>query len=459
MAEASALPPAFNIVKPSTTGIPGEELRLMTFDPAGNLWVAGRWPFWEESGVAMLSADQLQANPLPGGGFDTGAWKVWSSVQNPIPSPYLCDMEFSADGTMWLASEGGLTRFRPNAPSPADRWFTYTPANSPLIVSSVLSIAIDSNGNIWVCNADVNQSRGLFKLNPQTNQWTHVIIQAIGGSPQLPSSVTLGNNNHILVSMVSSGGFAEFDGSSWTMRSMAQPLDGLLQDAQGNVWAISSASGNGLWKWNGSSWQNWPTVGGTITMTGLGKDRDGVVYVSTWYGGVYKMINDTPAFFVDADNIPRSVIGRPNGDIWINNYGGNGTPGTARQYTAGGQLLRRINTYNSGLPDYFNDHIKRVRANPPPKGGLKVVLRIPPEGWEVPPDSFFQNNFFLLPGLVEAVRQFRKEVGHGNAINIHVTLIPHLGSATIETRTAMGVLAARNTVAVLRGQAPLTPVT
>jgi glyoxylate reductase len=41
----------------------------------------------------------------------------------------------------------------------------------------------------------------------------------------------------------------------------------------------------------------------------------------------------------------------------------------------------------------------------------------------------------------------------------NVTLIPHLGSATIETRTAMGVLAARNTVAVLRGQAPLTPVT
>jgi glyoxylate reductase len=41
----------------------------------------------------------------------------------------------------------------------------------------------------------------------------------------------------------------------------------------------------------------------------------------------------------------------------------------------------------------------------------------------------------------------------------NVTLIPHLGSATIETRTAMGVLAARNAVAVLRGQAPLTPVT
>jgi tRNA/tmRNA/rRNA uracil-C5-methylase (TrmA/RlmC/RlmD family) len=52
----------------------------------------------------------------------------------------------------------------------------------------------------------------------------------------------------------------------------------------------------------------------------------------------------------------------------------------------------------------LNEQIRHVRAHPPPKGGIKVVLRIPPEDWEVPPDSFFQNNFFLLPGLVSVVR-------------------------------------------------------
>jgi glyoxylate reductase len=40
----------------------------------------------------------------------------------------------------------------------------------------------------------------------------------------------------------------------------------------------------------------------------------------------------------------------------------------------------------------------------------------------------------------------------------NVVLLPHLGSATIETRTAMGVLAARNAVAVVRGERPPTPV-
>ncbi|MBE1497731.1 lactate dehydrogenase-like 2-hydroxyacid dehydrogenase [Amycolatopsis lexingtonensis] len=39
-----------------------------------------------------------------------------------------------------------------------------------------------------------------------------------------------------------------------------------------------------------------------------------------------------------------------------------------------------------------------------------------------------------------------------------VVLSPHLGSATVETRTAMAVLAARNVVAVLAGRTPLTEV-
>lgn len=57
----------------------------------------------------------------------------------------------------------------------------------------------------------------------------------------------------------------------------------------------------------------------------------------------------------------------------------------------------------------LNEQIREVRAHPPPKGGIKVVLRINPEGWEVPRDSFFQNNFILLPKLVETAREFLRD--------------------------------------------------
>jgi glyoxylate reductase len=55
----------------------------------------------------------------------------------------------------------------------------------------------------------------------------------------------------------------------------------------------------------------------------------------------------------------------------------------------------------------------------------------------------FENEPDVHPGLLELD---------------NVVLLPHLGSATIETRTAMGVLAAENAVAVLRGEQPPTPV-
>ena len=67
----------------------------------------------------------------------------------------------------------------------------------------------------------------------------------------------------------------------------------------------------------------------------------------------------------------------------------------------------------------LNEQITHVRANPPPKGGIKVVLRVQPEGWEVGPDSFFQNNFFLLPRLVETARGFLKDSGVKHLLDLY----------------------------------------
>jgi len=59
----------------------------------------------------------------------------------------------------------------------------------------------------------------------------------------------------------------------------------------------------------------------------------------------------------------------------------------------------------------LNEQILEVRKNPPPRGGLKVVIRLEPDDWVVPKDSFFQNNFFLLPKLVETVRNCLIDAG------------------------------------------------
>lgn len=53
----------------------------------------------------------------------------------------------------------------------------------------------------------------------------------------------------------------------------------------------------------------------------------------------------------------------------------------------------------------LNQDLQVVRQNPPRKNGVKSVLRMFPEGWVLPNDSFFQNNFHLLPKLIETVAE------------------------------------------------------
>lgn len=59
----------------------------------------------------------------------------------------------------------------------------------------------------------------------------------------------------------------------------------------------------------------------------------------------------------------------------------------------------------------LNEQLAAVRREPPPKGGIKVTLRLAPTDWELPRDSFFQNNFHILPRLVETVRTRLAEAG------------------------------------------------
>lgn len=63
--------------------------------------------------------------------------------------------------------------------------------------------------------------------------------------------------------------------------------------------------------------------------------------------------------------------------------------------------------------------IRGVHENPPPKGGLKVVIRKFPDDWEVPRDSFFQNNFHLLPKLVETVGNRLRDGGSRFLLDVY----------------------------------------
>jgi 23S rRNA (uracil1939-C5)-methyltransferase len=67
----------------------------------------------------------------------------------------------------------------------------------------------------------------------------------------------------------------------------------------------------------------------------------------------------------------------------------------------------------------LNVALAEWRRNPPPKGGIKQLLRLAVDDWEVPEHSFFQNNFFMLPALVDAVRSRLRDAGTRRLIDVY----------------------------------------
>ena len=67
----------------------------------------------------------------------------------------------------------------------------------------------------------------------------------------------------------------------------------------------------------------------------------------------------------------------------------------------------------------LNELIREVRDNPPPRGGIKVELRMPVPDWEVGPGSFFQNNFHLLPVMVDTVRSKLHVAGTRHLVDVY----------------------------------------
>ncbi len=88
----------WSLMRPSNTGIPGEEVRTIDFAPDGTIWVSARWPFWGEGGIGVLDRT-------------TQVWSGWSNAdprtgEPDLPTPLINDVAFDANGDVWLSCVG-----------------------------------------------------------------------------------------------------------------------------------------------------------------------------------------------------------------------------------------------------------------------------------------------------------------------------------------------------------------
>jgi len=364
---AAGEPPVWRHVTPANTGIPGELVDVSAFDDDGNLWVFARFAFFQEWGLAMLPASNVPYLSLPGGGFDTCCWTVWSSLDSPISSQFVHGMRIASDGVIWIASDAGLTRFDRNATPPASMWTTFDQSNAPFVVPGVLSVDLDATGGVWLTNTSVNLvNAAVFRFDPIANTWTayEVGAEIPWGNDQgfhNVGYVRVGPDGHVWLTHQVLSGLAEFDGSTWTLHEeCSAQLDGLLPDSNGNIWIASVQQG--LWRWDGTTCANWPTLGGDMTVSAMAYDAPtDTLYAGNFVGGIFRTSNDGATFdpFVDADGIiPMGIHPRADGDVWIayNQQAAGGAQGGVVHYDSAGARIEAFNAINTGLPSYFIDH-------------------------------------------------------------------------------------------------------
>ncbi len=330
----------WRLIKPTNSGIPGESVEFARFDPQGDLWVAARWPFFSEGGVAVRD-------------HQTGIWETFANWDSPMPSQYVNDLEFGDGGVVWMATENGLVK------KVGDQWTIYNMTNAPFVTNRVSEVELAPNGDLWIVNSTLGGVAAVFRFDGQVWEDFTVPDDIPFVFPLVRMSLQgleVGADGHVWVGNMVLQGVAEYDGVSWTVhgQTLTDVFRHIQEDFEGNIWLVGQ--GNTLQKFDGKSftayyYANTPFLSTDVTAVVVG--IDGAVYAANWFGQVIKTTNAGASWelFTSQNATLLSIAPAPDGDIWVTSLG------AARHLNANGVWLEALNTFNTGLPDNFINDI------------------------------------------------------------------------------------------------------
>ncbi len=334
------------LVRPSNTGIPGEEVRKLAWTPDGDLWVAARWPFWGEAGIGEYN-------------LETGIWSGWNNWQNPIPGEFINDIKFDQEGNAWIATGSGLAKFD------GTNWEIFNASNTPMDLNAVVNISIAPNGDIWINNSSFDLSGDAIWRFDGVSEWEDFRVP-----DDLPwqapwtdlASVYAAADGKIYVSNDILQGLAVYDGNTWTLHGEElDRFDELCSDPAGNIWMITNFLGGGskIYKFDNGSFSSYSFAGPTIIST---DPESGYIYVGNWYGEITRSTDGGQSWntWQSGMNQVFEIAPQPgSNDVWI------GTIGAVGRFEENGSWIEDFNTYNTGLADYFvdNDIVKTTDGN------------------------------------------------------------------------------------------------
>ena len=334
---ASAQQPEWRLIRPSNTGIPGEQLQFARVAPDDHVWVAGRFPFWGEGGIAE---------------FDGTRWSTYANVDTPQPSQWVLDAAFGPGGVNWYATLDGLVRHA------GDDWQVYDASNSPLPTGEVYRVAVGADGAVWTRhakNAAVGDAVGRFDgttwtiwkpedigLDALSDLWGPVVDK--------DGAVWVSSNAHLQPG----SGLARYDGSGWTVfdastgQSDTVPHHLTVDDA-GNLWL---GWWKGVMRWDGTSFVDMPDPPLTESWSAF-RARGVDDYWVGGYSGKLVHWNGSGWSQLLEDGQPLvswvlSIDFTSDGTLWVGTLNAG-----LKRFDFGSGQWTTFNHRNTGLPSYF----------------------------------------------------------------------------------------------------------
>ncbi|MFM9995664.1 MAG: GC-type dockerin domain-anchored protein [Phycisphaerales bacterium] len=359
---SAAQPPAnpeWTLINPANTGVPGWEIEFIELGPDGRLWMGGRWPFWNDLGVAAYD-------------IQNDLWENHSNAFNgpiqPVMFPdFPQDIDFAPDGSVWVAMRGGLARLHHG------EWTNYNTSNAPVGTNWITDVEIDSAGVVWAVSNEFNTGISrVVRFDGAGWQWWSVGsgLPASWAPPwNQIAGLTIDANDTPWISSGTYAGLAKFENGAWTAVPGGSTMTNLVIDQAGRIWGHNSFE---VLRYDAGAWksfnaQNTPINSTSITGAHVG--LDGRMYLTMWTGRVLRQTAPGADSFEIAYELGLAfnigsfdVVAMPDGEMWITHYGTAQHDGFIRRVSATGQFIRELNTYNTGMPDYFPRRLTRDRT-------------------------------------------------------------------------------------------------
>jgi len=235
----------------SDDGLTSSYIYALSIDANNDLWIAGSLLFFFDVSENLFTS--------------------YSGGQN------LKDVYAAPDGTVWLATNGGLQHFD------GTNWTTYTTSDG-LIDNDCRCLTSDASGNLWI-----GTLHGL-------SYWDGTSFQNYTTAEGLPydwvQGIMVANNGDVYAS-TGLGGLGIFDGTTWTTITTVDglPSNYTYETAQGpdnNIWMANS---QGAVKYDGTN------ISYYTSNDGMADDKIYDVAISStgekWFGSYAGLIKST----------------------------------------------------------------------------------------------------------------------------------------------------------------------